>query len=554
MVEIARIQSRGRLTTTGGVPLTVQQVGSARQGQIAPGTANLIGGAVERAGQRVLRLGELEQRRQDAQDVLDAEEQRQSFRARLQGLAADLSEGDPRTLPDELERQGRDLMNVMAQPLSRGAQERFQVSALSEIVALRGKAEGIRLEQRERQRVALQKTARQDFMEAMGSATEPQERARAEADYQEFLDNLVSTGQLTQAEADLEIRTVKETMMQQTVQNQMRLAPRAASMAFRARIERGETTLAGLPLSQLVDQADTLARQRERDRAMAQNHDDDLLQEEQNRNAATIQSELVALQPTPANTARIRALRNQVIELGFDGLGLSNLTRLSNTLQQMETVSLSPAAQDDPAVERQLAFSILTAQTAEDVETARNDVIDAMPLLKGSTFQRWYTLAEDRLTATNFRNRPSYRQGREFILRAVFPTVGPMVLSTLDPQLQDEVMHALDMYDRELAKIEPQGMDVIDAQVMDIAARVRSRVFFAQELPGAASRMGMPTQLDPFRDDGPRTQEDAWKQIGVIGAENDLTEKQMLQLLKRWQQAIRSFEESQAFDAYRRKQ
>jgi hypothetical protein len=264
----------------GVVPIPVE-----RTPLISPDAAGAVGTAIARLGGSLQHAGgslleaqaiqvrgqELEAQRRKAQDVLDGETAIQDYKPALDKWYDALRrEGNPSTLPEDLEARGKDLIFQHGEPLTPGARQRFEAQANAYVGILTGKARDARFEAQEAQKQVLTLHSIRHYTQAMTEATDPAERQFYRTQAEQLLTDGTIVNLITPGEADKFLQALDINVRREDLRRDIRLDPLGKLEELLHASAAGMTTLAGRPMAEWIDETRTEAREQFTD---AQTHD-----------------------------------------------------------------------------------------------------------------------------------------------------------------------------------------------------------------------------------------------------------------------------------------
>lgn len=466
-----------------------------------------------------------------AQDVLDSTLAFQPYTRALEQGTADLAvNGDYRTLPDDVEKLGTDLLHQYAEghKLSAQGKAMFRLKAEEAITMARHNALGVQTHRREQER-------------SMAMATEVQQtqddyaRAETEADRMMILGRLQGT--LTQGVAaglwhGTEAAKIYRGTEQAVKKDRAMLANRAHPMeSFNELTDWATALTEGKPfvpqtdafkglspeqLPPLIDDARVQMHQ-QTTLSLQQDHlrqrQDEARQE---HTAVELRHDLVTLLPTIANLPALEQQFQKINEAGpRKDISATAHAQLLNLAQAyLDTARKPPTVQDDPATERQIALEFLQSSTPGDMDGLRTHLATATVngLLKPETVKGYATGIESRENTLHYSNRAAYKTGRQLIADAAVPgATMPGLQQFMDEKVKNRLRDTLEAYEARMAGFSPRD---VDAQATTIARQLIKD--FLSDPVDTIDRLPLPLQVKNSQNQLTLSPRNAWMTIDKL--------------------------------------
>lgn len=238
-----------------GMPLRAQQAPSVPQPQGSQAAAGLVGQSVGQLGQDVQRTAgllqytaEVQAQSRRAQDVLDAKTRLYDYILGLDQAYDTLSQGDYRTLPEEVLTQGRALMGQFTEGLSPRAGALFREDAMQRLAVVQQKALGERTQRRDADTVYLMSRAKDQAALDVSNATNDAEYAEAMGRFQQLQHDMVKAGLVRGDAAAKEVMDVQQQSQDITTTRWIAADPQRALQHFEALLDNQPSPIEGGPV------------------------------------------------------------------------------------------------------------------------------------------------------------------------------------------------------------------------------------------------------------------------------------------------------------------
>jgi hypothetical protein len=432
--------------------------------QVMPQTLAQLGGVG-------VQMAELEQRRQQAQDVLDATLADQAWAQAHQEHVAALEQGDYRQLPTAVMDEGRRLQEQIAQERSLSPQARamYQARVQERLTVAQQRALTVRSKRQDEEKSYALGTALHETQQRVANATSSYERELALGQWRETAQEFVRVGLLHGATAaDMEAK-LTETIQVQDNQNAIQHDPAAMTFQYTAQLA-GQPTREDLPLApvsklaQLHQQALEVRKQRRSEAEHVERYDEWKLTRQQEQNTVSYTTQIYTTPPTMENAPTFERLTQQIAQAMRTGdLDPRQGEHLMQVAQAHAQAAKKPSVvADDPAVERELSYRIYTAQTPQDFTRARDLLTQrGLTALKPETYRTLADKLESRTKASWWRDRPAVKAAYDILVRGVVVPYGGQLAGQMKPRWQQKLSWATDAWEAEMLKLQdtPAQMD-----------------------------------------------------------------------------------------------
>ena len=468
--------SESQLPASGGLQPRGVSIPVAQESGVDLGTAGLAGRAVGQFGQQIAQGGEYvvqaetyRAQKQRAQDVLDETLAHQDFLQRFQAKAAQLQQGDYRTLPEEIQKAGRQLLVDVAyeRKLSPTAKGLFQAKAEEAITQHRAKAFGLQTQRLEQDTLFAISTEIQQVQNDAAQANTEGELMLTLGRLQGTLTSAVSAGLVHGDAAAKAYRETETTVRKSWADRAIWANPTAAYQELQGMAQgQRPTTEAFQKLP-----PETLgffigkAAERVRESAALADHETRrqkvALGEQQDKQAINLRTELIQYMPTSSNLQAITGVLDKINQAGTGGqLSVEQHSTLSHLALAFRDTALKPPKQvDDPTVERNLSLMIYLSETPRQFNEAREALAKNASALTPETFGKLFQAADAREDRQHPMNRPGAKEGRRRIMDYANVPLGVSGIPTLKAEEATQLRNALVAFDWAIAKMDSREVD-----------------------------------------------------------------------------------------------
>jgi hypothetical protein len=431
---------------------------------------------------------QLEQRRQQAQDVLDSTLADQDFAQRYDARIAELEQGDYRVLPKSVLDDGNMLLGQIANErgLSPQAKAMLTARAQERITVAQQRALSFRSKRQDQDKTYALSNAVHEAQQRVANARDPYERQVALGQFDETLASFAATGLADGAAlADLRFKTVKAIEVQ-TLQSAIQADPEAMYTQLLAQT-RGEPTREDLPLApmeslaQLTAQARDVRRQQWSEREHQERWQDYQLKKRQDENSVELRTSIYTTPVNPSNVATFDKLIRQAAEMMKRGeLDESTGEHLMQTAQAHSIQAAKPPVRvDDTAAKDTLTLMVMQAQTPEQFAQAREVLTQAgVKKLTPETYMQFVDKLDSREKGRFWHDLPEVRAAREILVRGAIIPYGGSFAGQMKPKMQQKLSLALDTWEYALQQRldDPrQGLDAVRRDARTVAEEMRQR-------------------------------------------------------------------------------
>jgi hypothetical protein len=431
---------------------------------------------------------QLEQRRQQAQDVLDATLADQDFAQRYDARVAELEQGDYRVLPKSVLDDGNTLLGQIANErgLSPQAKAILTARAQERMTVAQQRALSFRAKRQDQDKTYALSNAVHEAQQRVANARDPYERQVAWGQFEETLtafqaSYLADPGAL----AELRVKTAKAIEVQ-TVQTAIQADPEAMYTQLLAQT-RGEPTREELPLApmeslaQLTAQARDVRRQQWGEREHQERWQDYQVKKRQEENSVELRTSIYTTPVNPSNVATFDKLIRQAAEMMKRGeLDESTGEHLMQTAQAHSIQAAKPPVRiDDPAAKDTLTLMVMQAQTPDEFTRAREMLTQAgVKKLTPETYMQFVDKLDSREKGRFWHDLPEVRAAREILVRGAIIPYGGSFAGQMKPKMQQKLSLALDTWEYALQQRldDPrQGLDAVRRDARRLAEDMRQR-------------------------------------------------------------------------------
>lgn len=543
MPQLPVYQLERDLQARSGFPALTPQAPALQRPEVPLGYSQAVGGAVARAGEALQGAGELvaqaqelQARSRQADDVLAAKSSGQTTLPQLREMAAaEEQDADYASLPERVLLKGRALIDESGLSLSPRAKQLYAAEMRDQLNVLHQHALGAKLKRRDELALQVWEKATQSAESDYYAAATPLDKMAIRARLQETADQMVQTGLARGGVIQDRLQKFEDTVQIQSWQRQMRADP-AGTAAYLYSLNVGhaprpdkEPVPPGA-LDALTREAEQLIDKQSQRTEHQERYTEWRTAKEAQARTVFYRSQVSAMDPTPDSVPRLRQLidlANSPAELHV--LGAAGHQEVTTLLRGTLNMALAAGKRDidDPATDIRLRVAIASAQTSTDLNEVERDLMqNGAEKLKGTTFTTLSGLIRQRRDDQNPLNRPAYRAGVDYILRAeIVPPrdAASGVSGREQQQVSQTVLRALDQYEREYRSIlTREGESRADADAGRLAQEARNAYFppvietMPLELQGARDVTGLHRELNRLAGQGVRVDvlrgyEDAWR-------------------------------------------
>jgi hypothetical protein len=451
----------GRRGGTVGVPV-VQEPGIDSDAATLPGRAlGDLGTQVAQAGQYLQQAEAYQFQRQRAQDVLDSKTELQETRQLLLTKYDELLQGDYRTLPEDVLKEGNRIIQERGRHLSPQARALFTEDAKQALTVLQQNALGERTKRRDQNTAYTMSREIQQVQALMLRTTTPYEQEVVLGQFDDLAAQFVSTG-LVRGEVMATMRQkTLDAVADQRVQQMIQAYPDAMQQNLYAQLTN-QPTREDLPqarpesLAELHQQAKTMSKARFAEQEHKERYQAYQLSEQQRQNSRELVTQLYTTPLTPASVPKFQEILTQAAAGLKSGVLDERMgEHIMNTAQaHMQTASKPPVFRDDPETEYTLSLAIRMAERPEQFAQARDMLTSqARGRLKPETFGQLYDKLEQREAASNWRHFPEVRAAKDILVRGAMVPYGGTLAGQMKPMMQQKLTWAIDAWEAQLQQM-----------------------------------------------------------------------------------------------------
>jgi hypothetical protein len=399
--------------------------------------------------------------RQRAQDVLDAKTELQDTRQLLLTKYDELLQGDYRTLPEDVLKEGNRIIQERGRNLSPQARALFTEDAKQALTVLQQNALGERTKRRDQNTVYTMSREIQQVQELMLRTTNPYEQDVVLGQFDDLAQQFVASG-LVRGEvmADMRKKTL-DAVADQRVQQAIQAYPDAMRQNLMAQLT-GHPTREDLPqarpesLAELHQQSVAVSKARFAEQEHKERYQAYQLSEQQRVNSRELTTRLYTTKLEPGSVPKFQDIIRQA-EAGIKTGTLDERQGehiMQTALSHMQTASKPPVVQDDEMLASSISLSVRMAERPEEFERARNLLsTQALGRLKRNTFEDIYDALERREAASNWRQFPEVRAAKDILVRGAMVPYGGTLAGQMKPQMQQKLTWAIDSWEAQLQEV-----------------------------------------------------------------------------------------------------
>lgn len=480
MPQIPEFQLTQDLPSTGGMGRVAQQVPVVPQRGVPLGMAGALSGAVQQVGAQAQQVGDLLERQRQAQDVLDATQTAQEYQIRAQERFAEMAEnGDFRTLPEDMEREGRVLMADLGQGLSPRAQQRFQIQATGFLANLHAKALGVQSARRDEQKRFVFQQALTEHTRGIVEAENPADAAYHQAALTQTFRDAVEVGLINGQEAAKAVQGATDQAELQKVRTAARLRPTAVLTKLQEQANAGKDLIAGVPIADVIDEVRQQVRADAVEVERQERHAARKVVQDQEDAAVLIRSELY----DPALTLEtVRTLRTKINTLGQQRrLSETDHAALVQDAATFEKALVRGPVVTDPTVERRALILLHGELSGNNLDLFKDQVVQWLDdgRVGMEQAQKWFTAIDQQRQANHYSNMPAYKEARDFLRTTVNflsnMSLMPGANEKTAEQLQSRMAYALQTYSETMQLLwQQEGPRAVEQRAFEEARRIQA--------------------------------------------------------------------------------
>jgi hypothetical protein len=517
-----------------------------------------FGQQVEHAGQFIVQAEAYKAQRNRAQDVLDSTLAFQPFQRQLEQQAADLAvSGNYRTLPEDVERAGKELLDNLSasQQLTPQGKALFRVKAEEAITMARHNALGVQTQRGEQDKAFAFTTEVQQAQEDYARAATDDDRDMILGRFKGTLVEGVHAGLWHGAVA---AKAYRDTFQAVTKDRAM-LASRARPLeSFNELTDWAKALTEGTPftpqteafknvnpemLPTLIDDARVQMHQQAAAGLQQEKIRETKAQSWQSENEVRAAHDLFELTPTPQNIDRLERMKDQFNSAGPMGnFSQSGHIRLMGAVQSyIDMARKPPTVQDDYATEQGLSLQMLQSETPADFAELQTLVQQAgvAGRLKPETVRTFATAIESRENTMHYSNWAGYKAGKALITESLFPGATMLFPQFMDEQTRQKAAYVLDAFDAEMAPLDKRTGT---AQGTTIARKLIDQ--FVDAPVSRIESLPKPLQVTNSKKELTLTPTSAWKTIDKLALTKGVKLRMHQAFMQAWDQHPEIFEET----------
>lgn len=451
----AGIVSESQLPQTGGIRGGVTPIPVLQEPGVSADVATLpsraiagLGQDFEQVGASLARAEAYRMQKTRAQDVMDSSLAMEPYKRQYEGVTAELmTKGDYRTLPQDVEAYGKQLLEDVSQDqrLTPQGKAMFRLKAEQLISDMRHNALGVQTQRAQQASVFATTLKVQEAQQRLAAATSPEELALEKGRFQQELAEFVDAGWLHgDVAGELYNKTIQTAQRDKALLEVRRDPMGSFNDLMKQTTPGGQSereAFQGLPqvlVPSLIDDA----RQQMHQQAVAVEHqqkqDEAKMKHQQARNEITLRNDLYSVPWTPDNIPVLMQVQQRILDAGAAGqLGATEHTGLTNMAREAIEKARVYVPVSDPATKTAVSQRLDLATSQDEIEevdkylrTIPGDRLNADDL---HTFHQRIVASRNELDPLN---QPIVHQVKRYIMDRVLPGV-PGVPSGILAQYMD---------------------------------------------------------------------------------------------------------------------
>ena len=485
---------------------------------------------------------------QRAQDVLDSTLSLHEGLRRYQEAQAERQQGDYRTLPQDVERIGKDIFAQVAleRKLTPQAKALLAEKSAPVITQAQHAALGVKTKRFEEEKVFGMSTAVSQVQDAAMRARDDGELGMILDGFKGTLSEWVSAGILRGGEAGSLYQKTKQVVEKERVSQAIQTDPTAMKLQLFNQMNQRPTSTA-LPLApadsvaQSHQEAVQVEHQRMGQIEHAERVADHKFKREQDENANALRAVISDIPGTPADVGQYQRLRADVNNFAqgpkpkIDG---HTQRELLHELRTLEAAARSPRTHDDYQTENDLIIKIDAASNNRDYEAVRAQVIQSASLLKAETRQSMLGTIRERQRQDHWTQLPGVREGFRIIMGSDVAESSFLAMQRggLREDERIQLRKTLEAYRSRVQELADINVKQADREAPAIA----QELFESTMVPAAKERKLKHLPLQLRGADGKTVPSTLEEVRGILARDRNLTDALKYKWEKQWEDYIKT--------------